>query len=39
MKMHFDIDAKLESVINILYNELIKNNINVHKYYIKRDDM
>ena len=39
MKMHFDIDAKLESVIDILINEFLKNDINVHKYYLRRDDM
>lgn len=39
MKMHFDIDAKLESVIDILNNELHKNNINSIKYYLKRDNM
>lgn len=39
MKIHFDIDAKLEKVIDILYNELIANNIKVNKYHLKRDGM
>lgn len=39
MKMHFDIDAKLESVIDILYNEIRKKDIDINKHYLKRDNM